>query len=35
MDSCVIVNGKVYLERERFAQAVCIEDGIIKAVGTN
>lgn len=28
-------NGKVYLEREKFAQAVLVEDSIIKAVGTD
>lgn len=31
----VIYNANVYLERERFAQALLIEDGTIKMVGTN
>ena len=31
----VITNGKVYVERGVFAQGLCIEDGIIKVVGTN
>ncbi len=30
-----IVNGKVYVERGNFAQALLIEDGIIRLVGTN
>lgn len=31
----LITNAKVYVEREKFAQAVYMEDGVIKAVGTN
>jgi predicted amidohydrolase YtcJ len=32
---CCIVNAKVYVRRGEFAQAVLIENGIIKAVGAN
>lgn len=35
MASTIIFNGNIYVERENFAQAVYIENGIIKAVGTN
>ena len=31
----VIYNAKVYVERGNFAQAVLVEDGLIRAVGTN
>ncbi|MBC5581774.1 amidohydrolase [Anaerofilum sp. BX8] len=31
----VIYNAKVYVERDNFAQAVLVEDGLIRAVGTN
>jgi predicted amidohydrolase YtcJ len=31
----VILNAKVYVERNVFAEAVCIEDGVIRAVGGN
>lgn len=31
----ILFNGKVYLEREKFAEAVLVEDGIIRGVGTN
>lgn len=30
-----LINGKIYVERDTFAKAVVIEDGIITAVGTN
>lgn len=35
MRSMVIYNAKAYLERARFAQAILIENGIIRAVGSN
>ena len=31
----ILFNGKVYVEREKFVEAVLIEDGIIKEIGTN
>lgn len=31
----LLINGKVYLERDRFAEAVLMEDGVIAAVGTS
>ena len=31
----VLYNGKIYVEKGRYAQAVLIEDGIIQAVGTD
>ncbi|MGN1032205.1 MAG: amidohydrolase [Intestinibacter sp.] len=31
----VLFNGKIYVEREKFVEAVLIEDRIIKAIGTN
>lgn len=31
----VLYNGKVYVKREQFAEAILIEDGIIKMVGSN
>ena len=31
----LLMNGKVYLEREQFAEAVLVEDGVIQAVGSN
>lgn len=31
----VLFNGKIYVSRDNFAQAVCFEDEIIKKVGTN
>lgn len=31
----VLLNGKIYLERERFAEAVLVRDGLIHTVGTN
>ncbi len=33
MEQTVLINGKIYLERDRFAQALLIQDGIIAAVG--
>ncbi|MCQ2566676.1 MAG: amidohydrolase [Clostridia bacterium] len=33
MDSLALINGKVYIEKDKFAEAVYIEDGIIKVVG--
>ena len=33
--SMILYNGKIYLERDRFAEAVYIDGNIIKAVGTN
>ena len=33
MDSLALINGKVYVEKGKFAEAVYIEDGIIKVVG--
>ena len=33
MERTVLINGKIYLERDRFAQALLIENGIIAAVG--
>ena len=30
-----LINGKIYLEREEFAESVLVEDGTIKAVGTS
>lgn len=35
MQQTVLFNGKVYLERGRFAQAVLIEDGVIRMTGDN
>ena len=35
MASMVIYNAKVYLERDRFAQAILIEGDRIRAVGSN
>ena len=35
MGAMVIYNAKAYLERGRFAQALLIQDGIIRAVGSN
>ena len=34
-DRMVLVNGKVYVERGVFAEAVLMEGGVIRAVGTN
>ena len=31
----LLMNGKVYLEREQFVEAVLVEDGVIQAVGSN
>lgn len=31
----LLMNGKVYVEREQFVEAVFVEDGVIKAIGTN
>ena len=31
----VFTNGNIYLERERFAQAMWVEEGTVRAVGTN
>ncbi len=31
----IIYNGKIYLERDHFAEAVAVEDGIITMVGSN
>ena len=31
----ILFNGKVYVEREKFVEAVLIENGIIKEIGTN
>ncbi len=31
----ILYNGKVYLEREHFAEAVLVEDGVIAKVGSN
>ena len=33
MESLALINGKVYVEKGKFAEAVYIEDGIIKVVG--
>ena len=33
--SMILYNGKIYLERDRFAEAVYIDGNIIKAVGTS
>ncbi len=35
MKKLALINGKVYVERGDFRQAVYAEDGVIKAVGTN
>ena len=35
MKQTVLYNGKIYLERARFAQAVLIEDGVFRMVGSN
>ena len=35
MKRMILYNGKVYLEREKFAEAVLVEDDRIGAVGTN
>ena len=34
MNKFALINGKVYVERDVFAQAVYAEDGIVKLVGT-
>lgn len=34
MRKLVLRNGKIYVERGRFAQALYAEDGVIQAVGT-
>ena len=34
MKTLALINGNIYLERERFAEALYAEDGIIAAVGT-
>ena len=34
MKKLVLLNGKIYVERHRFARALCIENGTITAVGT-
>ena len=31
----VLFNGKIYVEKEKFVEAVLIEDRKIKAIGTN
>ena len=31
----VVFNGKIYIERDVFAEAVYLEDGIIKKIGSN
>lgn len=31
----ILLHGKVYVEKDVFSEAVFIEDGIIKAVGSN
>ncbi|MFA6808884.1 MAG: amidohydrolase family protein, partial [Eubacteriales bacterium] len=33
--STALLNGKVYIDREKFAEAIFIENGLIKAVGSN
>ncbi|MGI6075949.1 MAG: amidohydrolase [Pyramidobacter sp.] len=35
MKKFAVLNGKIYVERQRFAQALCVENGRIAAVGTN
>ena len=35
MNKLVLINGKIYVERDVFAQAVYAEDGVIKLVGNN
>ncbi|MEA5040551.1 MAG: amidohydrolase [Clostridiaceae bacterium] len=35
MKQTILFNGKIYQEREKFAQAVLIEDGVIRMVGNN
>ncbi len=35
MKKLVLKNGKIYVERDRFVQAVYAEDGVIRLVGTN
>lgn len=35
MEKLVLTNGKIYVERDCFAQAVYAEDGVIRLVGTN
>ena len=35
MKSIALLNGKIYVQRDVFAQAVYAEDGIIRLVGTN
>ena len=35
MKTLALINGNIYLERERFAEALYAEDGIIAAVGTS
>ena len=33
MEQTILINGKIYLERDRFAQALLIEQGRVAAVG--
>ena len=35
MKSIALINGKIYVQRDVFAQAVYAEDGVIRLVGTN
>ena len=35
MKKTLLVNGKLYLEKDRFAEALLIEDGVIAAVGSS
>ena len=35
MERIVLKNGKIYQQRGQFAQALCIEDGVIAAVGSD
>jgi len=35
MSKLALINGKVYIERDHFVQAVYAEDGIVKVIGTN
>ena len=35
MNKLVLINGKIYIERDVFAQAVYAEDGVVKLVGNN
>ncbi|MBR4875071.1 MAG: amidohydrolase family protein, partial [Clostridia bacterium] len=34
-NTSVLYNGKIYMEKGRYAQALLIEDGVVKAVGSN